>query len=173
MHLHPCECGEPNFEWREHGLVPGGERFISVYSGECERCGRPRVFEFALMPEPSPPPPALGGAAPSSIIDPGEFFQTSLVFAATVPADPSELDDDEFHSAYDALAFALASVEEVLKFIPSGADSVPAGAFRSETSQALYRGDPDQFTLTRLEDTRESYQQLLERYRAAIPAEAR
>jgi hypothetical protein len=172
MHLHPCECGEANFEWREHGLVQGDERLISVYSGECERCGRPRVFEFALVPEPSPPPPALGGPAPSHIIDPGEFLQTSQVFAATVPADPAVLSDDEFHGTYDALAFVIASVEEVLKFIPAGADAVPADAFRTEASRRLYQEAPERFTGASLTATLDTYQRLLADYDAAITVDA-
>lgn len=173
MRLHPCECGEPHFEWREHGLVQREERFISVYSGECERCGWPRVFEFTLVPEPPPPPPTLGGYAPSQIIDPGEFLHISLVFAATVPADPATLGDDEFHGAYDALAFALASAEEVLKFIPPARDSVPAEAFRSDTGRALYRENPEQFTRSRLEATCQAYRRLLATYHDATPADAR
>jgi hypothetical protein len=168
MHLHPCQCGESDFEWREHGLVQGEEGLISVYSGECERCGRPRTFEFALAPEPSPPPPALGGDAPSQIIDPGEFLATSRLFADTVPADPTEVDDDGFHAAYDALAFALATLEEVLKFIPYRTDAVPAGAFRSDAGRQLYLDSPEQFTRPRLEETRQAYRRLLSAYDAAV-----
>lgn len=170
MHLHPCECGEANFDWREHGLVQGESHLISVYSGECERCGRPREFEFALVPEPSPPPPALGGNAPSQIIDPGEFLQTSQLFAATAPADPDDLDDDEFHGAYDSLAFALASVEEVLKFIPDGAEAVPPEAFRSDAGRAMYAQAPDRFTRSQLERIRDTYHRLLNGYRATAAA---
>lgn len=172
MHLHPCECGEADFEWREHGLVQGDERLISVYSGECERCDRPRVFEFALVPEPAPPPPALGGPNPSSIIDPGEFLQTSQVFAGTAPADPGELGDDEFHGAYDALAFALSSVEEVLKFIPDEADAVPVEAFRSAVGRQLYAAAPERFARRQLEHTRDAYRRLLDEYAAAASVDA-
>lgn len=171
MHLHPCECGEAEFEWREHSLVQGDEHFLSVYSGDCQQCGRRRVFEFALTPEPSPPPPALGGPAPSTIIDPGEFLRVSQVFAGTVPGDPAELPDDEFHGAHDALAFALASLEEVLKFIPGGAEAVPATSIRSRIGRQLYAESPEQFTRTRLVATRDGYRQRLAAYAAAaLPA---
>jgi hypothetical protein len=171
MQLHPCECGEADFEWRDTRIVPGDGRLVSVYSGECERCGRPRVFEFALVPEPSPPPPAFGGEAPSRIIDPAEFLQTSQLFAATVPADPAALGDDDFHRAYDALVFALASLEEVLKFIPDGGDAVPAGSFRSPTGRERYQDSPEQFSRARLEATRHAYQRLLADYHAAVTPE--
>ncbi|MPZ27582.1 MAG: hypothetical protein GEV12_14535 [Micromonosporaceae bacterium] len=172
MHLHPCECGEADFEWREHGLVQSDERLISVYSGECERCDRPRVFEFALVPEPAPPPPALGGPNPSSIIDPGEFLQTSQVFAGTVPADLAALSDDEFYGAYDALAFALANVDEVLKFIPAGADAVPPETFRNPAGQELHARSPELFSRSRLLATRDEYGRLLAEYDAAARASA-
>lgn len=168
MHLHPCECGEADFDWREHGIVPGETRFVSVYSGECDSCGRSRVFEFALTPEPPPPAPALGGDAPSAIIDPGEFLQISQMVAATVPDDPATLDDDEFHGARDALAFALASLDEVLKFVPAGGDAVPAEAFRSEAGRRLYRESPERFTRERLVALRAEYHRLLADYRAAV-----
>lgn len=168
MLLHPCQCGEADFEWREHGLVQGGERLVATYSGECERCGRPRAFEFALLPEPPPPPPALGGRTPSRIIDPGEFLQTGRLSAATVPADPAVLDDDEFHGTYDALAFAIASVEEVLKFIPDGAEAVPAEAFHSATGRRMYEESPDQFTRSSLVATLAAYRRLLAAYDAAL-----
>jgi hypothetical protein len=168
MHLHPCECGEAEFEWQEHGLRQCDRGLLSTYSGPCGKCGRRREFEFALVPEPSPPPPALGGAAPSQIIDPGEFLHTSRAVAATVPADPRELDDDAFHGAYDALAFPIASLDEVLKFIPAGAPAVPVGAFRSPLGRQLRDAEPDLFTLHRLVAAREAYQRLLVEYDAAI-----
>lgn len=171
MHLHPCECGEAEFEWHEHGLVQREDRLVSVYSGECGRCGRPRRFEFGLLPEPSPPPPALGGPTPSAIIDPGEFLHTGRVLAGSVPDDPAELSDDEFHGAYDTLAFALASLEEVLKFIPGGAEVVPATSIRSRVGRQLYGESPELFTRARLDATRDAYRRRLAAYAAtALPA---
>lgn len=168
MLLHPCECGEAEFEWREQGLVQRGGRMVATYSGECERCGRPRVFEFALLPEPPPPPPALGGSAPSWIIDPGEFLQTGRLFAATAPDDPAALGDDEFHGAYDALAFAIATVEEALKFIPEDADAVPVEAFHTATGRRLCEESPDQFTRSSLAATLAGYRRRLACYDAAL-----
>ncbi|MGH3680971.1 MAG: hypothetical protein ACRDT2_12085 [Natronosporangium sp.] len=172
MQLHPCECGEADFEWRERGLVQRDERLVSVYSGECERCGRPRVFEFALVPEPAPPAPALGGDLPSSIIDPGEFWRIGEELARAVPADPAALGDDEFYGAYDALAFALASVDEVLKFIPEGADAVPPESFRSPAGRQLHARSPELFSRSRLLATRDAYGRLLAEYDAAARASA-
>jgi hypothetical protein len=172
MHLHPCECGEADFDWRDHDIVSGNGWLVSIYSGECGRCGRSRSFEFALAPEPSPPPPALGGSVPSHIIDPGEFLEIAQRLAATVPADPAAVDDDEFHAARDALAFAVASVEEVLKFIPEGAEAVPAAAFRSAAGQRFRREAPERFTRTRLAAYLDDYRRLLVDYDAAVATDA-
>jgi hypothetical protein len=172
MYLHPCECGEDDFEWRDHEIVSGNGWLVSIYSGECGRCDRPRSFEFALAPEPSPPPPSLGGSKPSSIIDPGEFLDTAQRLMAGVPADPTRVDDDEFHAARDALAFAVASVEEVLKFIPDGADLVPEEAFRSELGGRLHRRSPELFRRHRLTATLAEYRRLLSAYDAAIAVPA-
>jgi hypothetical protein len=168
MYLHPCECGEDDFDWRDHEIVSGNGWLVSIYSGECGRCRRPRSFEFALAPEPSPPAPSLGGSKPSSIIDPGEFLETAQRLAAGVPADPAQVDDDEYHAARDALAFAVVSVEEVLKFLPDGADLVPEAAFRSELGRRLYRRSPEQFSRRRLTATLEDYRRLLSAYDAAV-----
>jgi hypothetical protein len=164
MSLHPCGCGEPDFEWQEHSMTLRDENFVSVYSGACGGCGRHRVFEFALAPEPSPPPPALGGDSPSQIIDPSEFLQTSEAFAATVPADPELLTDDEFNGAQDALAFAAACLDEVLKFIPPHADAVPTEAFRTDAGRRVRQASPERFTRTHLEAAREQLYGLLDAY---------
>jgi hypothetical protein len=169
MDLHPCACGEPDFEWRDHEIVSGNGWLVSIYSGECGRCDRSRSFEFALAPEPSPPPPALGGDIPSRIIDPGEFLHTGQQLVATVPADPAAVDDDGFHSARDALAFAVACVEEAIKFIPDGADAVPAEAFRSEVGARLHRDAPERFTRAAMAASRDAYRRRLSDYDAAIP----
>lgn len=168
MYLHPCVCGEDDFEWRDHEIVTGNGWLVSIYTGECGRCGEPRGFEFALAPEPSPPPPALGGSKPSSIIDPGEFLSTAQRLAAGVPPDPARVDDEEFHAVRDALAFAVASVEEVLKFVPDGADAVPEDAFHSELGRRLYRQSPEQFDRRRLAEILAGYRALLAAYDAAI-----
>jgi hypothetical protein len=167
MYLHPCECGEADFDWRDHEIVPGNGWLVSIYSGECGSCGRSRSFEFALAPEPSPPAPAMGGSAPSQIIDPGEFLHAARQLADTVPANPAEVDDDEFHGARDALAFAIACLDEVFKFLPEAADAVPADAFCSDTGRQLHREAPQQFSRTRLEGTLDSYRRLLAGYDAA------
>ncbi|HEY8473820.1 MAG TPA: hypothetical protein VIL37_14455 [Natronosporangium sp.] len=167
MYLHPCRCGEAEFEWQDHEIVTGNGWLVAIYSGECGRCGRPRSFEFALAPEPSPPPPALGGDQPSRIIDPGEFLATAEELAADVPADPAEVDDDEFHAARDAVAFAVACVDEVLKFIPAEAELVPTEAIRRAASRRRYRRAPEQFSRRWLTERRDEYRRLLAAYDAA------
>lgn len=150
MELHPCErCAEPDFSWTVHEAAERDGQRISSYEGDCPACGTRRRFEFVVL-DPSAPPPTLGGVEPSSIIDPGEFFVYGewALGATTVPRDPSPI---EVADAYDAAVDAAATTEEILKFVPPGADSVPLEAFTSERGRAAHAADPSRFRRQRLE----------------------
>ncbi|MFI5731868.1 hypothetical protein ACIA49_17220 [Kribbella sp. NPDC051587] len=56
---------------------------------------------------------------------------------------------------------ASAALDEVLKFIPDGADAVPREAFASELGRAVYDAGPDRFARAELA------------YRRGLLAEAR
>ena len=112
MALHPCACGHPVAPGSlGHSLWFEGNDNISVFQGKCAGCQRTLRLEFAV-PADAPQPPRLGGAAPSQIIDPGEFYLES---------DRAILRGD--------VARAIACLEEILKFIPPGGGEVPASAF--------------------------------------------
>jgi hypothetical protein len=165
MELHPCTCGSDVFTWTRHSLEQRDAQLVSVYEGACGRCDTGRRFEFEVaggVREPQgeasraglavdqPAPPAYGGAAPSLIIDPGEFLASSQQAAAEVPADPARVDADQLGEAYDAIDVAVAGIVEVLKFIPDGADAVPEAAFTSALGRRMYAGDPPRFRRARL-----------------------
>ena len=169
MDLHPCErCGEPNFPWNLHVAGDLNGQRTSAYEGECPTCGTRRRFEFIVL-HPNIPPPTLGGPEPSTIIDPGEFYEVATLTAAAarVPANPSP---EQLGDAYDAAGDAAASVEEVLKFVPAGASSVPAEAFTSERGRAARDADPSRFERDRLEgmlaERRQEYLMLARRLEA-------
>jgi len=150
MELHACErCGEPDFPWNLHIAGERDGQRTSAYEGECLTCGTRRRFEFIVL-DPNLPPPALGGPEPSTIIDPGEFYEMARVTAelAELPANPSP---EQIGAAYDAAADSAAAVEEVLKFIPAGAATVPVEAFASERGRALRDADPSRFERDRLD----------------------
>jgi hypothetical protein len=150
MDLHPCaRCGEPDFPWALHVAGERDGQRISAYEGQCPTCATPRRFEFVVL-DPDLPPPALGGGEPSTIIDPGEFYEVAVLAAAAaeLPADPAP---EQIGDAYDAAADSAAATEEVLKFIPVGATTVPAEVFRSQRGRAVRDADPSRFERDRLE----------------------
>jgi hypothetical protein len=152
--LHPCPCGDPGPR-PEHRLEAQGPALVAVYEATCPGCGRSRRFEFALDDELPPPAPAFGGAAPSTIICPGQFLAHADRLASAVPADPAG--DD----ARGRLAEAIAALDEVLKAIPAGADAVPADACFSVTGHRLYLAEPDRFRRARLEAVRAAHRQAI------------
>jgi hypothetical protein len=123
---------------------------VSVYWGTCPRCDEPRRFEFQVSGK-VVAPPAFGGAEPSTIIDPGEFLTLSRRAAAAAPADPGGLPVDEVDGAYEAIALAVAALEEVLKFIPVAENGVPSHAFLSPAGRAMFQRKPHHFDREALE----------------------
>ena len=147
--LHPCDCGETEGPTK-HRLESRGEDLVAVYDGPCPRCAVPRRFEFALDPEIAPGG-KFGGAKASQIIDAGQFLAVADAAARQVPASTSGMDDRERQRARSQMSRAIAALEEVLKFIPEGADSIPGEALFSVAGQALYRSEPGRFRRSRLE----------------------
>lgn len=166
MELHPCErCGEPDFPWSVHSAAERDGQRISTYEGDCPSCGTRRGFEFVVL-DPNLPPPVLGGAEPSTIIDPGEFFELGEWAAGAMKVSP-DASPDEVGDAYDAALDAVATTEEILKFLPAGADAVPEAAFTSGRGHAVRAADPSRFERARLEET------LAERRRVLVDLSAR
>lgn len=164
MDLNPCRCGELEFEPR-HWLEQHGEHLVTTYEGECPGCGATRRFEFQLASDMPPAPPTFGGEQASQLIDPGQFLWVAEQFASSVPADPAELTPSESREeAQEALETAVAAVEEVLKFIPDGADSVPEETFTAPEGWMLYHQEPGRFQRYRLEAILEAYREGLAAY---------
>lgn len=152
MDLHPCErCGEPDFRWTVHDAAERNGQRISSYEGACPSCGTHRRFEFVVL-DPNLPPPGLGGPQPSTIIDPAGFFEVGEWAAGALRISPNP-SPDEVADAYDAALDAVATTEEILKFLPPGAHSVSAEAFTSARGRAIRTADPSRFERARLEAT--------------------
>ena len=158
LDLHPCEtCGSAEVTWRS-GLVEAGGSLAARYAGTCEGCGTPRSHLFGLPEREtfSDRFPAFGGAEPSQLLDAGEWLWVADLTAGNVPADDAD-------GARQALAIAMAAVEEVVKFIPPGRDEVPEGAFWSERGRRLRAAEPGRFQVERLLIVRDTYRRLAER----------
>lgn len=144
VELHPCECGGGGE--LTMSLAEQDGRPVAIYEGTCPECGRERRFEFALPAQPTAGP-AYGGAEPSTIIDAGEFLWYSDRVAEQAAAGTGA----QARSAADT---AIAALDEVLKFIPAGADAVPREALASELGRAVYDAGPDRFARAELDHRR-------------------
>ena len=166
MELRPCSCGR-KFIGDASSVVEKDGKLISLFSWNCAACGNAREFEF-LIPETTEytttPDHCYGlGTECSKIVDAGQFLATSDRFSqgpATPPADPAAR-----QRAADQLGWAIAAMEEVLKFIPPGDRSEPpASAMWSADSRRLKSAMPGQFQRFRLEARLGAYKDLLAKY---------
>ncbi|GAA3567602.1 hypothetical protein GCM10022419_055510 [Nonomuraea rosea] len=158
LDLHPCACGEAATTWRS-GLVSVEGLLVNRYSGACEKCGTPREYLFGLPERPVMPAgyPTFGGAEPSELLDAGEWLWVADLTAGNVPVDDQA-------EAVRTLRVAAAAVEEVVKFVPPGADAVPGDGFWSERGQRMRAAEPGRFDLDRLLIVRDTYQDLAVRH---------
>lgn len=158
MDLHPCQrCGSVDVTWKS-GLRQAGGGFARAYSGACEGCGDAREFVFRL-PEPGTVPASggryhFGGDAPSELLDAGEWLWVADLSASNVPVDDPT-------AALNSLSLAVAAMDEVLKFIPPGADKAPDTAFWSERGRDVRAREPGRFDRERLLIVRGSYRSAL------------
>lgn len=130
MRLHPCTCGQRiDVAALGHSTaIADAQHLISSFSGSCASCQRALSFEFLIADDAPKGRASFGGSAPSTIIDPGEFYLAS----------------DEFAKAGD-LERAIACLEEILKFIPAGEENVPASCFHSAAGARLKLERPGRF----------------------------
>jgi hypothetical protein len=103
----------------------------------------------------------------SQLIDAGEWLLVAELCArrtgtVTSGTDREPLLDDE---ARQSLAIAVRAMDEVLKFLPDGQDSVPDSAFWSRRGRELHDREPGRFRRPRLQIIRDTYQDVLARSR--------
>ncbi|MEW1639064.1 hypothetical protein AB0469_34035 [Streptomyces sp. NPDC093801] len=104
------------------------------------------MFEFVFADDRPVAPPAFGGPEPSQIIDPGEFLwvservstESGIRLLNTAPTDHRDV--------RPAVAYGAAALEEVIKFLPEGADRIPEDRFTSDLGREKYAKDPSRFT---------------------------
>ncbi|BCJ32409.1 hypothetical protein Asera_65170 [Actinocatenispora sera] len=153
MDLHPCQrCGSVEVEWKS-ALVDAEGELARSYSGTCT-CGALREFVFRL-PAPGSVPASgdryhFGGDAPSELLDAGEWLWVADMTASDVPTDDPT-------AGLNALSIAVAAMNEIIKFIPAGAEAVPDEAFWSERGRRVRDQEPGRFDRERLLVVRDSY----------------
>jgi hypothetical protein len=168
MELNPCEtCGETEFNPSNAVIVVDGD-LASRYTGRCPRCETPREFVFRIPEEvifPDAEEPVFGDASPSALIDAGEWLWLADLIARSVPAEPEAgMSAEDRRQVRIDLRTAAAAVSEAAKFVPPGAESVPADAIWTERGRAVYADEPGRFRLRRLEVVRGTYRRLAERF---------
>jgi hypothetical protein len=176
LDLHPCErCGAADVAW-ESAMIDDGRAQAYRYHGTCATCGALREFFFAVPSQPTPRRAAtgpdggvsFGGPEPSQLLDPGEWLLVAEMCArvATVP-DGSAADSPAQREARESLTVAAAAVDEVLKFVPAGTNTVPESAFWSARGRAVLHQEPGRFHRRRLLIIRDSYEESLARMSAS------
>jgi hypothetical protein len=163
MELNPCEvCGEQRFEPTAAVILVDGE-LCSRYTGECPQCGTIREFTFRLpdeTPIPNEAEPSFGSGQPSELLDAGEWLWVADQIARRVPAEPDGMSADERWQAGLDVRTAAAAIAEARRFVPAGADAVPAGSLRSARGREVYAAEPGRFDVERLELVERVYREL-------------
>jgi hypothetical protein len=135
LDLQRCStCGGRGYTGSAATYVIDG-RVFNRYHGICRHCGAAREFTFQMPTEPRLPTDqvSFGGPEPSELIDPGEWYAVASRAAGREAA------------AREDLLMAAAALDEALKFVPDGADGVPAKAFRTDDGREVYAREPHSF----------------------------
>lgn len=150
MDQHPCTCGDIEFE-RKSAVMDDGGVLMSRYFGKCRTCSTMRELRFELPPtvRPAGNQVEFGGSDPSRLLDAGEWMAISEYYAKLDPGTADDLD------------IARAALEEVIKFLPDGADCVPDSALRTVRGRAVRDREPGRFRRDRLAAVLDVYRKLL------------
>ena len=152
MDLQGCERGD-----RGHTLEARGDELVAVYRTRCG--GQERTFEF-LIPEPTPAGGHFGGAEPSTLLGPGDWLTHADSLARNVPTLADSMTAVQKADAKTLLDEAAAAVDEVLKFVPEGAEAVPDEAFKSTRDLAMRDRERRRFLRARLVAVAAAYRNL-------------
>lgn len=157
LEMQSCgSCDEPGMPTATSEISDVDGRPVVRFAGPCPACGAERGYEFAIEAG-QPGAPAFGGADRSTLLDPGAFLWAGDRAAGKVPVDITGLDAAQREDAVAALQYAIAALDEVVKFIPAHALSVPQASFTTELGQALFRADPQRFSRDEITDRIASY----------------
>ncbi|MFB9833647.1 hypothetical protein [Actinoallomurus acaciae] len=125
------------------------------YEGACGHCGTSRGFVFRVPDAPFDSVdvgPGFGDDRPSELLDPGEWLEMADAILARIPESPAGLTDAQRREAYADLDAGAAALEEVLKFVRDGADSVSPFSFWTERGRRFSLDSRWRFDAERLRD---------------------
>lgn len=152
---------------RPNRIVFRGNDMYVIYDVKIAPDGRASTFEF-LMPEQEYFGDADLGPGSSTLLGPGELIAHADTLAKSMPASPKFLSLEESRGAAYRIRLALICMREVLKFIPAGADAVPASAFVSALDREVYGREPGRFSKLRLEAVTGAYESIDRQYHSAV-----
>ncbi|MGW4380730.1 hypothetical protein [Kitasatospora sp. NPDC004531] len=150
MTLRPCDCGAATPACEQSVRRQPGA-LVAVHEGRCPSCGRPRRFEFRL-PETAAPDGKFGGADASTLLDAGEFLAVSEHYRDLARTRARQNTPEALAAVVPLLDEAIAAFEEIDKFIPRGADDVPADTVTSEIGRKVYAANAGRFNRRHLDE---------------------
>jgi hypothetical protein len=166
MDIHPCGCGMSQFDRDATALTQRDGTIAIRFAGDCRQCGAPRDFTFQVPERPGGPPVAYSFSfpddGPSGLIDPGQWWAAAQTYgsiaeevAGGVDAARAWRDPDSWADMVSILVNSAAAVDEVLKFLPVGAQAMPVGAFWTGTGRGVRQAAPEGFRRDSLERERD------------------
>ncbi|HKQ79127.1 MAG TPA: pentapeptide repeat-containing protein [Blastocatellia bacterium] len=161
--LYPCPgCGNREVD-RVETFRAGGRLLVIV---SCQNCQSSRKFRFTTRNYPLDVTPSrheLGGSEPSSVIRPAQFVGEFDRLSQEVVWEPEGLAPAEWRANLSALHQAATCLVELLKFIPDGADAVPAAA-HDKAGCADAQARPERYRRARLAAELDRYRELFARH---------
>jgi hypothetical protein len=145
-----------------------GSPVVTVYVARCPSTAESREFEFTadLAPDDAPDRLVYGfGPEPSKLIDAGQWVQVLFYYHTMVELQVKDLENgwpDPAGAEYllDMIWRARAAAEEILKFIPEGADSPPDSAFWTEVGRKSRADFGDRSWRAKMQEYIDTYVQL-------------
>jgi uncharacterized protein YjbI with pentapeptide repeats len=133
--LRPCAaCGDHQpVGWRA-----GGQGARWTLRGACTRCATQRSFEFACEGDPIEAVHGeleLGGAEPSTVLDPHALVGEVDRLVATIAVRPGVLADPQWSANWARLVRLRVAFNELAKFLPPGADAIPVTGAAADDQQ--------------------------------------
>ena len=164
MALNPCpSCGDEQFHCTVHTTLVDGD-LLTRYTGPCRTCQAAREFSFDIEDTANEEGQEFGRDAPSTLIDAGQWLTCAERILAATPSTVLGVPAEEWRARRFLFRAAAGSVGEVLKFIPDGADAVPAQAFWTDDGRAARDRSPERFRRAHLDRLRAACQELVARY---------
>ncbi len=164
-------------EYRDQSMRPEGDDVVVSIRYPRVGTADPAGFEFRIaktdLAATSGDGPVLFGAggAPSTLLDPGQFFELAETFSKQGPADVKVLPKGPALKGLRIIESAAACMDEVIKFIPAGQDPVPPEAFVSEEGRRSYEKQVGRYSRMRLGAIGGAYRKIAEQYRAHCHAQ--